>query len=291
MRLLLSTLVLLSALCPPSAAANRRVQALIIDGQNNHDWKATTPVLKAMLERSGRFQVDVATSPAAGGDMSTFKPAFGQYAVVISNYNGEPWSNETQAAFVKYVKDGGGFVSFHAANNAFPDWPEYNEMIGLGGWGNRTEAAGPYVRWVGRKPVHDTSPGPGGGHGTKHQFIIDVRAPKHPIMKGLPTRWKHTTDELYDKLRGPAKNLTILATAFSDPATKGTGHHEPLLMTLTYGKGRIFHTALGHDLEALRCNGFIATFTRGAEWSATGRATIPLPAPLPSARAVSVPLE
>jgi len=122
------------------------LKALIIDGQNNHDWKSTTPLLKKILEESCRFTVEVATSPGKGGDMNAFKPGFSSYRVIVSNYNGEPWSRETEGAFVKYVRDGGGFVPVHAADNAFPAWKEYNEMIGLGGWGERDQKSGPYLR-------------------------------------------------------------------------------------------------------------------------------------------------
>jgi uncharacterized protein len=96
------------------------MKALIVDGQNNHDWKATTPVLKKILEETKLFSVDVATSPAKGQEMSGFKPDFAAYDVVISNYNGESWPEETQKAFEQYVRSGGGFVPVHAANNAFP---------------------------------------------------------------------------------------------------------------------------------------------------------------------------
>ena len=71
-------------------------------------------------------------------------------------------------------------------------------------------------------------------------------------MKGLPKTWMHQGDELYDRLRGPGKNMTVLATAYSDPANLGgSGVDEPLLMVLSYGKGRIFHSAIGHDVLAL----------------------------------------
>src|SRR5437763_1123076 len=104
-RWLLAGLVL--AFASVSAGAESKLKALIIDGQNNHDWKATTPVLKKILEDSGLFQVDVATAPM-GNDLASFKPKFSDYNVVVSNYNGAPWSKETQDAFVEYVKNGGG---------------------------------------------------------------------------------------------------------------------------------------------------------------------------------------
>ena len=64
--------------------------------------------------------------------------------------------------------------------------------------------------------------------------------------------------------------MTVLATAYADPANRGTGFDEPMLMALHWGKGRIFHTTMGHDAAALSCVGFITTFQRGTEWAATG---------------------
>jgi type 1 glutamine amidotransferase len=263
------------------------MKALIIDGQNNHDWKATTPVLKKALEESGLFSVEVATAPAKGPDMSSFKPNFAAYNVIVSNYNGEPWSRETQEAFVKYVKSGGGFVSVHAADNSFPEWKEYNEMIGLGGWGGRNEKSGPYVRFVDGKFVRDSSPGTGGSHGSQHAFVVEIRDASHPITAGLPAKWMHAKDELYDRLRGPGENLSVLATAHADRATNGSGHHEPMLMTIAYGQGRVFHTTLGHSVEAMKCVGFITTLRRGAEWAATGKVTQSVPKDFPAADKVS----
>jgi type 1 glutamine amidotransferase len=109
----------------------------------------------------------------------------------------------------------------------------------------------------------------------------------HPISKGLPAKWLHNTDELYDRMRGPAQNMTLLATAWSDPATGGTGEEEPLLFTVKYHKGRVFHTTLGHDVEAMRCVGFIVTLQRGTEWAATGKVTQKVPADFPTADKVS----
>ena len=263
------------------------IRALLIDGQNNHDWKSTTPVLKRQLEQTGKFRVDVVTTPPKGGDMTLFRPDFSKYQVVISNYNGDSWPAEVNTAFEKFVRDGGGFVSYHAADNAFPEWKEYNQMVALGGWGGRTEASGPYARWRDNQLVVENKPGPGGHHGQRHEFVIVTRNASHPITKGLPQQWKHATDELYDSLRGPAKNIDLLATAYSDPATKGSGEHEPILFAVAYGKGRVFHTTLGHDVTAIQCVGFATTFQRGTEWAATGKVTQKVPADFPSADRVS----
>jgi type 1 glutamine amidotransferase len=81
--------------------------------------------------------------------------------------------------------------------------------------------------------------------------------------------------------------MTVLATAYSDPENHGTGHDEPILLTLSFGKGRVFHTTLGHDVNALSCVGFIATFQRGTEWAATGKVTQKIPAGFPTATVVA----
>jgi type 1 glutamine amidotransferase len=256
-------------------------KALIVDGQNGHDWKSTTPVLKKLLEETGLFAVDVATSPAKGQDMSEFKPKFADYNVVVLNYQGDDWPKETQEAFVEYVKNGGGVVVYHFACAAFPKWKEYNEIIGLGGWGGRNEKSGPYVRWKDGKIVRDTKPGIGGGHGPSQEFQVVVRDCEHPVTKGLPEKFMQCTDELYGWLRGPAKNLTVLATAFAPKALKGADEHEPILFTVEYGKGRVFFQAMGHTAKELKSVAFIATFQRGAEWAATGKVTQKVPDDFP----------
>src|SRR5713226_3896820 len=78
----------------PSIQAATPIRALIIDGQNNHDWSHTTPVLKKILDDTGLFQVEVLTTPPKGGDFSVFKPEFSKYQVVISNYNEFPTGNK-----------------------------------------------------------------------------------------------------------------------------------------------------------------------------------------------------
>lgn len=276
---MLKRVVLALVVCCMAGSAAPRWKAIIIDGQNNHAWQETTPVLKRLLEETGLFTVEVATTPPKGGDMSAFQPDFSRYQVVVSNYNGEPWSAPTQAAFDKFVREGGGFVSYHAADNAFPQWRAYNEMIAVGGWGNQQ---GSLIRFRDGKVVLDPTPGRAGHHGRRLPFQVVFRDPRHPIAAGLPTEWMHAADECYDSLRGPCLRFTLVATAWSDPANSGTGENEPMLLTTRYGKGRVFHTTLGHDVPAMQCVGFIATFQRGAEWAASGKVTQKPPADFPA---------
>jgi len=297
------------------ASAAEKLRALIVDGQNNHGaWPKTTMMMKKYLEETGLFSVDIARTaytwqgedllkkyPLAGAQTTptpqpqpdpNFKPDFSKYDVVVSNlgFGAAPWPAETQAAFEKYVSGGGGFVVIHAADNSFGDWEAYNKMIGLGGWGGRNEKHGPYIYLSNAGAViRDTSAGSGGHHGSQHPFQVIVRDDTHPITHGMPREWLHAQDELYDKLRGPGENMQILATAYASPEHGGSGRHEPMLITVTYGKGRIFHTPMGHADYSQECVGFITALQRGAEWAATGKVTQgPLPADFPEADKVSV---
>ena len=286
-----------------------QIRVLVADGQNNHgQWPKITYMLKYYLEESGLFTVDVARSaftwkgeefiaefPIAGTENTEaqekptidpdYRPDFSKYDVVISNFgwNAADWPKETQKDFEKYMENGGGLVVFHAADNSFPTWEAYDKMIGLGGWGDRTEKDGPYVYFDDSgKEIRDDSPGKAGAHGPQSEYQVQLRNTEHPITKGMPEIWMHTKDELYNHLRGPAENMEILATAYSDPNNKGTGHHEPALMVLDYGKGRIFHNIMGHVDYSVQCVGFITSMLRGTEWAATGKVTQEIPEDFPS---------
>jgi hypothetical protein len=279
-------------------AAAEKLKVLIIDGQNNHSWQVMTPLMKAELEKTGRFTVDVATTPprnAPKDDWTQFRPDFSRYDVVLSNYNdygnGDPWPDEVQVALAKFVGNGGGLVIIHAANNAFPQWGEWNKMIGLG-WRNANFGDRITLDDQGKPVRTEKGEGPGAGHGAQHEFVIDVHEPEHPVMEGMPLHWLHAKDELYHGQRGPAADMHILASAYAPKEKGGTGAHEPMIWWVPYGKGRVFTTVMGHvggnETQAIRCVGFITVMNRGCEWAATGKVTLPIPENFPKADATSV---
>lgn len=271
-----------------TVSARKPVKTLLITGQNNHNWQVSHVALKQILENSGRFEVDLAVSPGQGKDMSGFVLDFTPYQLVVLDYNGDAWPEETNKRFLEYAQSGGGIVVYHAADNAFSGWAEFNKICALGGWEGRDEKSGPYVYWQDDKLIKDSSAGVGGSHGQQHEYVLNGRNKVHPIVKGLPNKWRHTKDELYDRMRGPGNIKDILFTAYSDKETGGSGREEPLIFTVDYGNARIFHTMLGHagetieDNPAMQCAGFQVLLLRGAEWAATGKVTQKVPADFPT---------
>lgn len=270
------------------------IRALIVSGQNNHNWKVSHRAIKQILDNSGMFISDVVLTPPAGGDMSRFNPNFDDYDVVVLDYNGDRWGEKVDEAFLKYVQKGGGIIVYHAADNAFAGWDEFNKIIALGGWEGRDEKSGPYCYIKDGKMVLDSSPGRGGSHGRQREYPMHCRNAEHPITKDLPDNWLHAQDEMYDFMRGPANIKDLLYSGKSDAATGGSGREEPLVFTVDYGKARIFHIMMGHcgaSLEnnpAMQCAGFQTLLLRGAEWAATGKVTQPVPNDFPTNAAVSL---
>lgn len=275
-------------------ARSGKQKALVVSGQNNHNWEVSHKVLKLILDNSGIFETDIVLTAPAGGDMSGFRPDFSAYDVVVLDYNGDRWPAETDAAFMEYVRGGGGVIIYHAADNAFAGWEEFNKVIALGGWEGRSEKSGPYYYLVDGKPVLDMTPGPGGSHGRQHEYPMNSRNGKHPVVKGLPEVWKHAQDELYDRMRGPANIKDLLYSSFSDASLGGSGREEPLVFTVDYGKARIFHIMIGHcgptaeENPAMQCAGFQTLLLRGAEWAATGKVKQPVPSDFPTADTISL---
>ncbi len=256
-----------AALCAQQPTAGPpKIQTLILTGQHGHDWKGTTPVIRKILEDTGRFEVRV-TEEFRGAGPETLAP----YDLIIFNYyeRRRPelrWGERAENAVTEFIRSGKGAVLYHFAAAAFDGWTEYEKLSG-GNW----------------RPNQ-------GHHSARHDFTVDIKDSDHPITRGLKKSFPQANDELYANLKWqPAGSFHMLATAWDDHAlykgkarqpTPGAGLDQPMLWTVPYGKGRVFATALGHDAEAMKSAGFVATFQRGAEWAATGAVTIPAPAEL-----------
>ncbi|RUL87244.1 ThuA domain-containing protein [Tautonia sociabilis] len=243
----------LSLAAPPagSAAQEDPIRCLIITGDHRgHDWKETTRILEAFLEEGGRIVVDVTATPAK--DLNPENLA--RYDVLLLNYrqgneppSGTVWTEENKRALLDAVEGGTGLVVYHFASSAFadPNWEEYERMIG-GGW--RTQ----------------------GFHGPKHNFTVKKALVEHPISAGLPEQFAHEVDELYQNSKMVEGNV-VLATAYSDPnLPRGTGKDEPVIWVNSYGSGRVYNNALGHDATAISDPLFQEWMRRGVEWAATG---------------------
>ena len=232
-------------------AADLAVRVLIFSGQNNHDWRATAPKLKSILESNGRFIVDVTEHPEQC-DAATLQ----KYDVLLSNWNtfGSPtvtnWPLAMRAAFLDFVRCGKGFVSIHAGSSSFYDWPEYQQLAG-GSW-----------------KLGQT------GHGPPHDFTVKLVDANHLVTHGL-TNFV-TTDELWHRT-ALQTNIGILATAYSAPEWQGTGKDEPVAFTTGFGQGRSFNLLLGHDTKAMAAAGFQQLLCRGTEWAATGKVSADKP--------------
>lgn len=284
--------LVLAALTATSAPP---IRVLIVDGINNHDWAPTSVGVAAILKDSARpFEVDVSTSPARDApraDWDKWRPAFSRYDVVLSNWNGGHkadglrWPREVEAAFETYVRDGGGFVSFHAANNAFLEWPAYNEMVGLL-WRDPSFGPGLVIDAEEKTVLVAAGEGRRPGHGPRHDFEMTVLDPDHPITRGLPRRWLHVSEQLTHGQHGPpeaVRALHVLTYALS----KDVLERQPMDWVRAYGRGRVYVTMLGHTWKGeaspnLDSAGFRTLLRRGVEWAATGTVTVPVPADFPA---------
>lgn len=280
------------AASPPPAAPAPRIKVLIVDGYGNHDWQRTTALTRAVLERA-HFEVSVATAPAQTGDPAygAWRPDFAKFDVVVQtcndiNHSGPLWPAPAREAFVRFVHDGGGVFILHSANNAFPDWEEYNRIIGLG-W--RPKDYGCALRIREDESIERIPPGQGANtsHGERTDRVIH-RLGDHPIHAGLPRAWKTPLIEVYTHARGPAENTTVLSYA-QEPRT---GERWPIEWTVEYGKGRVYNSTFGHvwrgekDPVDLRCAGFQTLMVRAVQWLAKRPVDAAVPGDFPDGKAV-----
>ena len=278
-------------------ALRKPLNALIVDGVNNHDWRTGTAAMRAVLLTTNFFQVEISTTPpreAPASAWDAWNPDFSRYDVVINNFNGGhtatglEWPGRVETSVEKYVRDGGGLVVFHAANNAFLLWPAYNDMIGLG-WREPSFGRGIQISLSDEVVFIPKGTGLEPGHPDRMDFQIHVRETGHPITQGMPVLWMHPLEQLTHGQHGPAEDLTILTYAHS----RVSQANEPMDWTRNYGKGRVYTTMLGHTWIAeskinLDCVGWQTLFARGVEWAGTGKVTLPIPANFPGAKEPSL---
>jgi uncharacterized protein len=284
--------VVLSPLVASFARAEPKISVLVIDGINNHDWQAGTRAIREILEAAGRFRVDVSTTPpreAPASAWDSWRPAFRRYNVVISNFNGGHladgirWPQQVEEDFETYLRGGGGFVSYHAANNAFLKWDDYNEIIGLG-WRDKSFGPGLIVDENERVAIVPAGMGFQPGHGPRHDFEMTVLDTMHPITKGMPKQWMHPSEQLTHGQHAPAnprhgaveKEVRVLTYAWSEDSKE----REPMDWVRSWERGRVYVTMLGHTWKNepnpnLEDVNFRTLFARGVEWAASGRVTLP----------------
>ncbi|GAB3219884.1 ThuA domain-containing protein [Algoriphagus aestuariicola] len=271
-----------------SAQTQPIYRALIVDGFSNHDWKQTTEVIRWILEGSGKFKIDVSTVPIDSVERQKWNPDFDPYAVVIQNTNNIHdlklmWPEAARKSLDDYVRQGGGLYILHSANNAFPDWKEYDDMIGLG-WRSAYSGIALEVSAERQLIKHPKGEGKGTSHGDRFDALIQILNP-HPINEGYPTTWKTVNTEVYSYPRGAAENLTVLSYAFDSTDTKKMW---PVEWVVKYGKGNVYNSSMGHLWRgetyppAYRCAGFQTTVIRAAEWLASGKVTYPVPDDFPT---------
>jgi len=276
------------------AASDRPVRVLIVDGVSNHDWKLTTALIRGILEPTALFAVSVCTTPSTKDSpgWDAWRPRFSNYDVVVQTYNdlggGPTWPKSVRDDLEAFVRNGGGLYVWHGGNNAFSDWPAYNEMIGLG-WRESSFGWALSVTDEGRITRIGPGDGPGTGHGKRVDTVVK-RIGDHPIHDGLPRAWMTPDIEVYHYARGPAERVEVLSYGF-DPDTK---MNWPLEWTTTYGKGRVYTSTFGHvwagDVQParMRCAGVQTILMRALQWLAGRPVTVPVPPDFPTADRMSV---
>lgn len=233
----------------PAVMEEQGIRVLILSGRNNHDWKQTEAVLQRMLQTHEKFHADLTIRP----DTLTFQ-SLQPYDVLVSNWNSWPeknlrWSETTEKGLLEFIRQGGGLVTFHASSSAFYTWDEFRE-ISTASWEEHTH------------------------HGKMSPVRVEIHSQDHPVTRGLSDFF--IFDELWMDARSNDR-YTPLAYASKADEEELAGEKQEAAMVAEYGKGRIFHTILGHDARTMRNTGFETLLIRGIEWAATGQVSNVIP--------------
>lgn len=212
------------------------VRVLVITGVDHpaHHWQSSAPALRQVLEKDRGISVRIIEDPEILGSNLVFD--YDVLVVHFKNFARLKRQAEAQKNLAGFVERGGGLVVLHFGCGAFEDWPEYANLAG---------------RVWDQKNSHDPR-GP---------FTVRVVDRNHPITRNLGDF--ETDDELYICLKGD-RPIDLLATARS----KVTRRDHPMAFAFDYGKGKVFHTTLGHDARAMQTPAFGELVRRGTLWTA-----------------------
>ncbi len=223
------------------------IRVLLVTGVDypGHPWKATAPVVRRVLEQDKRFEVRIIEDPSflASDVMFGYDVVllhFKNYKPDEPHYASAPMpivqEEKVRANLVKFVGSGGGLAVLHFACGAFFDWPEFKNLAGK---------------------VYN----PKLGHDPRRKFDINIVNKEHPITRGMEDF--QADDELYFCVTGD-RPVDVLATSRSIV----TGKDHAMVFVFPYGKGRVFHTPLGHDVKAFEVPGVGELLRRGCAWAA-----------------------
>ena len=221
----------------PPAATPKPIQVLLVTGVDypGHKWQLTAPALAQQLRKDPRMDVRVVDDPHF-----LDSSAINRYDVVVlhfMNWKEPDPGSEARANLKRFVDGGKGVVLVHFACGAFMDWPEFIHIAG--------KVWNPKLR----------------GHDKRGPFKVEIVKPDHPITKGMSTF--ETDDELYTCLDG---NVPVEVLA---KATSNVDHKDyAMAFVLNVGKGRAFHSPLGHDEKAFALDAVGELFRRGTAWAA-----------------------
>lgn len=237
--LLIILLVFFTALQPVRSeeAAEKPIRVLIVDDQSpGYYHMGTATTLRNFLRQDKRFEVVLAEDAEILGTDVLF-----DYDVILlhfKNYRIPKRDAAMKANLDKFVTEGGGLFVFHFACGAFEDWANFDKLAGR--------------VWDPDKPPHD----PYG------RFAVQIIDKAHPITKDLGNF--DIQDELYTCLKESEVPIHVLAESVS----KVDGKKYPMAFVLEKGKGRTFHTTLGHDDQSLSSAEFQTMCKRALVWCA-----------------------